>query len=221
MILVVRVREPAPPVPSTRTTAQLLRDLWGSVRSQGPWLWLFLAYAKFGETLGGALVKPMLVDLEFSRSFIGLIDGVFGSVATIAGAGLGGWLSQRHSWALTITAFTVIQGLALAQLGIAQASGVGVVGIASLLVVENFAGGGVAVGIFALAMSRCDRDVGASQFTMAQVVYMSGALLAAPLGGWVADITGYLPVMVLSGGLALLLAPVALVMRRRLRAPAT
>jgi MFS family permease len=73
----------------------------------------------------------------------------------------------------------------------------------------------VGVGVFALAMSLCEREVGATQFTAAQVVYMSGAALAAPLSGAVADQVGYLPVMAAGGVMALILAALAPTWARR------
>jgi MFS transporter, PAT family, beta-lactamase induction signal transducer AmpG len=191
------------------STPAVLRRLWQVMKGHGLGLWLLLFYAKFGETFGGAMVRPMLVDHGFAREQIGIIDGIFGAAFTIAGAALAGVLSRKHGWWGVVAMFSALQGLMLLAIGVYQTGEITMVGITVLNGIENFAGGGVGVGVFALAMSLCDRDVGATQFTAAQVVYMSGAAVAAPLSGAVADASGYLPVMAAGGLMALTLAVLA------------
>jgi MFS transporter, PAT family, beta-lactamase induction signal transducer AmpG len=191
------------------STGAVLRRLWRVMKRHGLGLWLLLFYAKFGETFGGAMLKPMLVDHGFAREQIGIIDGIFGAGFTIGGAALAGTLSRKHGWWGVIAIFSALQGVMLCAIGIYQEGEITMTGIIVLNGLENFAGGGVGVGVFALAMGLCDREVGASQFTAAQVVYMSGAAVAAPLSGAVADVHGYLPVMVAGGLMALVLAVLA------------
>ena len=208
LVLVLFTREP-PSERGDRTILEVLRDLWAALRDQGPWLWIFLVYAKFGETFGGAMVKPMLVDHGFTNELIGTVDGIVGSVATIVGAIGAGALSHRRGWWAAVAVFSVIQGAALIGLGFAQEGGIDVETFAVLGAIENLGGGGVGVGVFALAMSRARSEVGASMFTAAQVTYMSGAFLAGPTAGAIAGEVGYLPVMVAGGLMALALAAIA------------
>lgn len=197
------------------STGAVLRRLWQVMRRHGLGLWVLLFYAKFGETFGGAMVKPMLVDHDFAREQIGIIDGIFGASFTIAGAALAGLLSRKHGWWGVVAIFSALQGIMLIAIGVYQTGTVTMSGIIVLNGIENFAGGGVGVGVFALAMGLCDREVGATQFTAAQVVYMSGAALAAPLSGAAADALGYLPVMATGGVMALVLALLAPTVGRR------
>lgn len=199
--------------------AAVLRRVFAVIRERGPWLWLFLVYAKFGESFGGAMIKPMLVDNGYSRELIGFVDGVIGGVATIVGAAIGGLACRRFGWPRTLAAFSSLQGLALVSIGVYQAGAITVTGIATLLALENLAGGGVGVAVFALSMSLCRRDVGATQFTAMQVIYMGGAAIAGPAAGMIGDVTGYLPVMTAGGVMAGLLAAVALGAGARLSAP--
>ncbi|MFC1850786.1 MFS transporter [candidate division CSSED10-310 bacterium] len=202
-----------------KSSQHVLLELWRTVRQQGFLFWFFLVFAKFGETFGGAMVKPMLVDHGLSREMIGLLDGLFGSIATIIGAILGGMICRRYGWAKALAVFSVFQGIALIALGITS-TGTNVVAILAVInVLENFAGGGVGVSIFALAMSLCRSEVGASQFTVSQVVYMCGAFLAHPLAGIVGDFTGYLPLMASGGLMACLLAGLALLLAPRFTTP--
>ena len=193
----------------------MLRKLWQALRSQGGWIWLFVLYAKFGETFGGAMVKPMLVDHGISREMIGVLDGVVGSIATIAGGIAAGAVCRAWSWRVALALFSAVQGLQLVGLGVYSTMRVTFEGAMLLNGIENFAGGGVGVAIFALAMGLCRKEVGATQFTAFQVCYMSGAALAYPLAGRVADASSYLTVMGGGGLMALGLALLALLVGRR------
>lgn len=215
ILMVLRFREPPGATP-TQALPDMLRRLWAVVRRRGAWPWLFLVFAKFGETFGGAMTTPMLVDQGFSVPLIGAIEGTVGSLCTIGGAVLGGALAWRRGWASLLALAATGQGLALVALGIYSAFPVTPLGYAIVGGLENAAGGAVAVAIFHLAMSWREEGVAATQFTAAQVVYMSGSLLASPLAGLAADRVGYLPVMVTGGVLTLALAALARGPARRL-----
>lgn len=185
-----------------------MADLGDAFKALGLGFWLFLFYAKFAESLGGALVKPVLVDLGFSREQIGLMDGVIGGIATILGAITAG-LSYRHfGLKRTFVFFVILQGVFLGLFGVATTGPLTFMTAAMLNGVENFAGGGVGVAVFALAMSTCRRSIGATQFTLCQCLYISGAFAAAPIGGITADVLGPMPVMLTSSLMAISLAPI-------------
>lgn len=218
LVMVVRFREP----PTARvevTLGGVLRALWSAVRRQGAWFWWFLVFAKFGESFGGAMVTPMLVDQGFSLSLIGGIEGTVGGLATMGGAVLGGAVAWRRGWRGLLAMAAAVQGLALVGLGIYSQMSVTPLGYAVVGGIENAAGGAVAVAVFHLAMSWRSEGAAAAQFTAAQVVYMGGSLLASPLAGIAADRVGYLPVMVAGGVMALGLAALALGPARRLGPP--
>jgi PAT family beta-lactamase induction signal transducer AmpG len=218
LVLVLRFDEPVTR-PSQVTLGGVLRVLWGALRQQGAWFWAFLVFAKFGESFGGAMVTSMLVDQGFSLPLIGGIEGTVGGAATIGGAVLGGAVAWRRGWRGLLSVAAAVQGLALVGLGLYSQMEVTPLGYAIVGGIENAAGGAVAVAVFHLAMSWGTREAGAAQFTAAQVVYMSGSLLALPLAGITADQVGYLPVMVAGGVMTLGLAALALGPAARLAPP--
>jgi predicted MFS family arabinose efflux permease len=204
MLMVLRTSEP-PPASSVDEDAgvgEVLRRLARALRGQGLRFWALLFYAKFGESVGGAMTKPMLVDAGWTRSQIGLVDGTFGALATIVGAALGGLALRRWGWRDVLAHAAVGQGLALTALAAYVTGPITLLGYGTLAAAEAAFGGAVGVGVFALAMSHRDRAVGASQFTVAQVVYMSGAAVAAPIAGAAADAVGYAPVIAAGGAMA-------------------
>lgn len=199
-VLVFLHREVAPEgPPSGDGLGSVLPRLFTALKSQGAWFWLFLLWVKFGETFGGAMTKPMLSDRGFSRELIALVEGVVGGVATILGAVAGGVLARRRGWRPVLGGAAAGQGAALVLLGLYSLGPIGAVGWAILAGVEAAFGGAVGVAVFVLAMSWRDRSVGAAQFTVAQVVYMSGGALAAPLAGRIGDVVG-VPALLVAGG---------------------
>ena len=214
LLVVVFTREPPSPKPPPRKVLPLL---WASLRRQGLPFWGFVMFAKFGETFGGALTKPMLVDHGYTKEMIAWLDGLLGATAVIVGAAVAGWLVRRRGWAWTLARVSVVQGIALVGLGLAAPGALPIEVFVPLNVVEAAAGGGVAVCVFALAMGRADASIGATDFTAMQVVYMAGAFLAAPAGGALGDAAGYLPVFCASGVMAVILGLVAPAAARRFR----
>lgn len=215
------VASAAPAVaPTTDDQGEGMRaKLWAVALAPGLVFWPFLFFAKFGETFGGAMVKPMLVDHDISRGAIGLLDGIIGSLATITGGVVGGLACRAVGWRRSLVAAAVVQGLGLVGLGVYSTMDVTFTGAAVMNGIENFAGGAVGVSVFALAMSLCRKELGATQFTAAQVCYMSGALVAYPLAGRLADASSYLHVMAGGGVLAVSFACLTLLVGRRWEGP--
>ncbi len=63
------------------------------------WLLVLLTF-KLGDSLSGAMVKPMMVDMGFSLGDIGLMASMLGSVASLVGALLAAWCMRymtRHA----------------------------------------------------------------------------------------------------------------------------
>lgn len=208
LVIVALTREPpavdVAPAASWDVAVRAFRSL---VRPAG--YAAFLAFAKFAETMGGSLVKPSLKRHGIANEVIGTIDGIVGGIATAMGALVGGALARRLGWRPTLAMASVVQGGAIAAIAVYQLGEIEVVGFAARLAVENFAGGAVGVAVFMLAMSRCNADIGATEFTAAQVVYMGGAAVAAPLAGALADASSIADVMLISAGLTAIVAIVA------------
>lgn len=91
-------REAAPPPRKSLGLVEELRvavvgPLQNFLRRPG-WLWilLFVALYKLGEALAGVMVPSLYRALGFARTDVAAVAGVFGLVATLAGAAAGGAL---------------------------------------------------------------------------------------------------------------------------------
>ncbi len=69
-------------------------------------LMAFVSIYRMGDVLALNLSKPMIKDLGYSLTAIGLADSYVALVASIVGVGLGGWMAARWrlGWALAVAA---------------------------------------------------------------------------------------------------------------------
>ncbi|MDF2445962.1 MAG: transporter [Moraxellaceae bacterium] len=111
---VLRFREPAPLPPSGPRLRyhEIFTSFFARPGLRG-WLVVLVTY-KVGESLGSAMVKPMLVDMGLDLKQIGLMVSLVGSFAALAGALLGGWLTARMGRARAIIGFGALQALGVA-----------------------------------------------------------------------------------------------------------
>jgi predicted MFS family arabinose efflux permease len=215
LVTLVAVREPDPAQQGApETIPEVLGRLVRAINVPGvPWLLLFIASYKFGESMSDSLFRPFLVDAGFTRGQIGLWMNTYGTIGSLAGSLLGGVLAVRVGLlrALTITAVlrvAPIAGLLLLVLGTPTAAGV-----IAVTVAENFFGGALTTAMFAYMMSRVDRTIGATHFTLFATVEVLGKMIAGSGANMTAGAIGYVPVLSLALALSVaflgLLVPMA------------
>lgn len=155
-------------------------------------LWIgLIALYKAGDALASAMVKPLLVDRGMSLKDIGLLIGVVGFCAGLAGALLGGYSASRFGRKQALLGCGVLQMLAIAGY-IAPAAGYG--GNAALAVactLEHLTGGMATVALFTLMMDACREQSGATDYTVQACVVVIATGAAAVGSGFVAENLGY------------------------------
>jgi len=152
---------------------------------------LFILLYKLGDALVGNMANPFLVDLGFSKSTIGAIQGGMGFLATTVGVLIGGVILTKIGINRSLWGFGILQllsNLGYYALAIAGKNG-------SLLVlainIENFCAGLVTVVTVAYLMSLCDRRFTTTQFALfSSLMAMSRDILAGPAGE-IAKATGW------------------------------
>jgi PAT family beta-lactamase induction signal transducer AmpG len=185
------------------------------------WLLIFIASYKFGETISDVLYKLFLVDAGIRPEQIGLWLGTWGTACSLIGSLMGGLLATRLPLlgALTVTAtlrvFPLVGRWWLAKMGVTDASVIGVT------MAEEFFGGALTTVMFAFMMSRVDRRISATHYTLLASVEVLGKAPGGPLGGllvgkahWSYD-QAFMLGVVLSVAFLLLLLP----LRRNQTAP--
>ena len=66
-------------------------------------LMAFVSIYRMGDVLALNLSKPMILGLGYSKTEIGWADGAVALIASIVGVGLGGWMTTRWRFGVTLT----------------------------------------------------------------------------------------------------------------------
>jgi PAT family beta-lactamase induction signal transducer AmpG len=193
---------------------EILRLLGRALATPGvPWLLFFIASYKLGESMADQMFRPFLVDAGFSREQIATWVNTYGMLGSLLGSFAGGLLASRVGLfrGLTMTACVrVVPVLGMLWLALGTPSASAVIGVT---VAENFFGGALTTCMFAYMMSRVDRRIGATHFTLFATVEVMGKMLAGASAGVIGDGPGYAAVFGLAVGLSVaflgLLVPMA------------
>ncbi len=170
----------------------LLRTLGAAFRLPGAgWLLLLIATYKLGESMADAMFKPFLVDRGLTASTLGLWLGTYGMAASLAGSALGGYWVSRSTplstlrWAAGLRCLPMVTQAALPFLPLRE----GV--LLPAICAEHFLGGLLTTAMFAFMMSRVDRRIGATHYTVLATIEVLGKSPAAWASGPLAERFGY------------------------------
>jgi MFS transporter, PAT family, beta-lactamase induction signal transducer AmpG len=211
--VVLENKAAAAPAPHRRTR-EILAALRGAVTSSGAgWLILFVGTYKLGESMADTMFKPFLVDAGYHEAQIGLWVGTWGMLCSIAGSVGGGLLARRMpllravGWCAVARALPVAGEWWLTQVDPTPQR------ILAVTCFEHLFGGALTTAMFAYMMSRVDRRIGATHYTLLAAVEVWGKLPAAWLSGFIAARASYATLFavatVLSVAFLALLAPLA------------
>lgn len=147
------------------------------------YLLLFVGTYKLGESMSDVLYKPFLVDAGIRPEQIGLWVGTWGMLASILGTLAGGVLAARLPLLAAVGWTAVLRLVPLAARSWLALSGVSDARVITVTLGEEFFGGALTTAMFAFMMSRVDRRVSASHYTLLASVEVAGKLPGGPLGG--------------------------------------
>ncbi len=136
-----------------------------------------VCFYKFGDSMVSSLIGPFLRDTGLTKESIAIMKGTVGSLASLAGAGLGGWMAYRAGRRGTLFACGVMQSLSL-LLYVAAAAGLGGVGLLWVATVtEHLLGSMATVALFTLMMDASDPEHAGTDYTLlaCAVVVRDGA----------------------------------------------
>ena len=154
-------------------------------------VFLFVLLFKLADMAIGPMIHPFWVDRGFTLFQIGAVPGTLGVVATIAGALLGGHLTNR--WG-------IFRGLWI--LGLFQAGSNLVYAAAAALplhpapmyiasVTESFTGGMGTAPFLAFLMKICNKDHAATQYALLSALFAMTRSFSGAFSGWGAERLGY------------------------------
>lgn len=172
----------------------VVSQLLGTLRRPGSVaLVTLIATYKLGESLIDPMFGAMLTDRGVARETIGLWVGTYGMATSIAGSVVGGLLAARFSLRSALLVAAAFRGAPIA-LEVAIAFGLVPIEVSPLaLAAEHFFAGALTTGMFAFMMSRTDRSIGASHYTLLAVIEVLGKTPPSLLSGVFAEHLGYGP----------------------------
>jgi len=195
---VLSLREPAQSAgmratPEGAVAAGWLRRL--RMPGMGAFIALICIY-KFGDSMVASLIGPFMRDAGLSKEMIALMKGTVGSLASLAGAALGGWFAFRAGRRSALLVCGLLQTASLLCY-VATAYGIG--GIAMFWagsVAEHLFGSMATVALFTLMMDASDPEHAGTDYTLLACAIVVAMGLANFTGATIADAVGYAPTFI-------------------------
>ena len=232
LLVTLSWREPAAPVhegsddpehtgDSARASfGALLRTLGLALRSPGGLALLaVVATYKTGEAISDGMFEPFLVRYGgWAESRVGLVLGVYAMIFSLAGSFCGGLAASRLGLYRAVVGLAIARTLSitgvwwLATLAPEQLSDGTVLAVKAF---EELAGGGLTTAMFAFMMSRVDRRIGATHYTLLAGVEVFGKVPGGLLSGVIADAFGFAATFLGALGVSTLCLPLLLLVRPR------
>jgi len=147
------------------------------------WMLLFIGTYKLGETMVDVLFKLFLLDAGFKASQIGQWVGTWGTVASLLGSAAGGLLATRMPVLGALALASCLRVFPLGWEWWLALQGPTQTGVIAATVAEHFFGGVLTTTLFAFMMSRVDRRIGATHYTLLASVEVIGKGPSGPLAG--------------------------------------
>lgn len=184
-----------------------------ATREGAPWLLLFVATYKLGETLVDVLFEPWLLRVQRLELSVVAIYGGWGMVGSLVGSAAGGLLATRLpllravGWAAAVRSLSLVAMWAMVA-GLVPTTPTAIIAVTT---VEHFFVGLLTTTMFAYMMSQVDKRIGATHFTLLAAVEVAGKSVPGLAAGAFVDAFGWSPVflagLVLSAAFLLLLVP--------------
>lgn len=170
----------------------------------------FVVLYKLGDAMAGVMANPFYVKIGFTKVDIAEISKLYGFVATIAGAAMGGILVARIGIARSLLICGVLQ--AASNLMFAWQAHVGAdrLWLIATISIENVSGGMGSAAFVAYISALCSLTYTGTQYSLLSSLAALGRTVLAAQGGYVVEAVGWIDFFLFSTvaalpGLALLL----------------
>jgi MFS family permease len=155
-----------------------------------------ICFYKFGDSMVASLVGPFMRDSGLSKETIAIMKGTVGSIASLAGAGIGGWFAFRAGRRNALLACGLLQTTSL-LLYLAAAFGIGGTPMFwAATIAEHLFGSMATVALFTLMMDASDPEHAGTDYTLLACAIVVAMGLANFTGAAIGDAAGYGPTFV-------------------------
>lgn len=144
---------------------------------------LFILFYKLDVVIATALMTKFFLDIGFTKTDIGAVTKVFGLIATIVGALLGGALIPRFGIRRSLIFFGMLQGVSTLLFYMMAKVGKNHLALIFTIAGENLASGMATAAYMAFLMSLCNQRYTATQYALlTSLMAVPMKILAAPTG---------------------------------------
>lgn len=187
LVPVLFYREPPVATPRARVASP-----WALLKHPTASLWcgVLLLY-KAGDATASGMVRPYLVDRGLGLTEIGTLVGTVGSSAGLAGALIGGALTERLGSRRALFWFGALNACALSSYAALAHGWLDTSWLGLAIALEHVAGGMATVALFTCMMQWCRAGHEGSDYTLQASLVVVSTGLAHALGGISAHHFGY------------------------------
>ena len=191
-----RIPEPAfrdtPPSTMAEAVRLPLSDFFRRLgRARGGCILAFILLYRLSEVMIDRMTTPFLLQIGFTQTDVGIVQGGVGLAATIAGVLAGGAIISRIGLNRSLWVFGILQGASnLAYLLLAE-TGRSFALMAATITIENFCAGLGTAALVGLLMALCNPRFSATQYALlSSLVAIGRDVMGAPCGS-IAARTGW------------------------------
>ncbi len=185
----LKVKSQKDPISLSSQFIQPLKDI---LKRERAFLLLFFVLTyKIGDALLGAMVYPFWVDRGFTRLEIGLISGTLGSIFTIVGSLLGGFLTSRWSMKTSLFSLGFFQSISNVGYTIASLPQMPKETVYFASIFESFSGGLGTAAFLTFLTSLCKKEFSSTQYAVFSTLFSLALTFSRTLAGYGATYLGY------------------------------
>lgn len=174
------------------STSEWARALVGWLtRPHAAVLFLFALTYKLGDASMGPMIKPFWVDRGLTPAEIGMVSTTGGALATIGGALLGGWYTNRSGLLRALAILGLAQALSNLGYAFVAVAGWGRWGIYAASLTESFTGGLGSADFLAFLMHVCERERAATEYALLSALFAVPRQVVGAASGWLTEVLGY------------------------------
>jgi MFS transporter, PAT family, beta-lactamase induction signal transducer AmpG len=165
------------------------------------WVVLLLLHST-GAGMAGAMMKPLLVDLQFTLVDIGQIIGIVSCIAGIIGAVIGGAIVSKWGVEKSLVVFTIFGGLSvLACLPLARGVNTLPIAYAANISLQLFSSMG-SIALSTVMLEKSELSTAGTDYTIQTSFSYLGGILTMFLGGLLAEHFGYQMMLIIAAGMS-------------------
>ena len=152
---------------------------------------LFILLYKVGDTMAHSLSTNFYLEMGYTKTEIGTVVKVFGLIATLVGAFIGGLLSIKIGLYKSLVSFGIFQAIATLGFVVLAISTKSLMLLASVITLENLAAGMGYTAYLAFIANMTNKQFTATQFALMTAIMSLPRTLFSGSSGFLVEILGW------------------------------